>query len=134
MEDAPSSIVFFDGHCGLCNGTVNRLIKLDGGRRLRYAPLQGTSARERFPELDQTAPTTVLFWSNGALYERSEAARRILLEVGGLYGVLGRLVGLIPRFIADRLYEFVARHRYRVFGRSDTCSIPAPEVRQLFLP
>jgi predicted DCC family thiol-disulfide oxidoreductase YuxK len=76
----------------------------------------------------------VLFWSEGTLYDRSEAARRILLRVGGVYRALGKLLWVIPRFIADRVYDLIARNRYRMFGRSDECSVPSPEVRQLFLP
>jgi predicted DCC family thiol-disulfide oxidoreductase YuxK len=134
VERAPENIVFFDGHCGLCNGTVNQLIRIDAGRRLRYAPLQGESARARFPHLNQSEPSTILFWSNGALSDRSEAALRILLQVGGVYAAIGKLLGLIPRGLANRLYDFVARHRYRVFGRSDVCRLPSPEISQLFLP
>ena len=52
----------------------------------------------------------------------------------GVYAAIGKLLGLIPRGLANRLYDFVARHRYRVFGRSDVCRLPSPEISQLFLP
>jgi predicted DCC family thiol-disulfide oxidoreductase YuxK len=134
VAQAPHSVVFFDGHCGLCNGTVTRLIEIDRHQRLRYAPLQGEYAREHLPASRQSAMSTVLFWRDGILYDRSEAARRILLEVGGVYRALGHVLWLIPRFVADRVYDWVASHRYRMFGRTDACSVPSPEVKQLFLP
>jgi predicted DCC family thiol-disulfide oxidoreductase YuxK len=134
VTNTPTSIVFFDGHCALCNGTVAKLIKIDHDRLLRYAPLQGEYAREHLPLSMQSATSSVLFWSEGTLYDRSEAARRILIRVGGAYRALGHLLWVIPRFIADRVYDLVARNRYRMFGRREVCSVPSPEVRQLFLP
>jgi predicted DCC family thiol-disulfide oxidoreductase YuxK len=128
-------VVFFDGVCGLCNRAVHFLIARDRRDRLRFAPLQGELARRvlvplggRPDELD----TFYLVTTEGRLLERSRAVLFAVTALGGAWSLLA-VLWVIPRPIADLLYRLVARVRYRLFGRSETCPVPAPAVRARFL-
>jgi predicted DCC family thiol-disulfide oxidoreductase YuxK len=131
--DAGRPVAFFDGVCNLCNGTVNFLIDRDRRARLRFAPLQGSTFAElaaRHPEL--RGIDSFVLSQGGRVHVRSGAAVRILMALGGPWRLAGALLA-VPRPLRDRLYDFVARRRYRWFGRTDTCRIPTPELRARFL-
>jgi predicted DCC family thiol-disulfide oxidoreductase YuxK len=127
----PAHIVFFDGHCGLCNRSVNLLIRLDKKKVLRYAPLQGSIAAEvlgsQAPESD-----TFLLLSKGRLFERSAAAIRAFSLIHPAARMVLILLA-VPPFIRDAVYRAVSKVRYRIFGRSETCRMPRPGERELFL-
>jgi predicted DCC family thiol-disulfide oxidoreductase YuxK len=128
-------VVFFDGVCGLCNRAVAFLLKRDRRDRLRFAPLQGETARRLLPPVGGSPDdldTMYVLTSDGRLLRRSRAILFAGAALGGPWSLLA-LLQVIPRPLADWLYERVARVRYRVFGRLETCAIPAPEVRARFL-
>lgn len=127
------AIVFFDGHCNLCNRFIDFLISRDHANRLKFAPLQGrTAASELGSEFNPGAPDTVVYKKAGATYTRSTAAIYAVAELGGLYS-LAKILLVIPRFIRDWGYRAVAANRYRLFGRRDTCRLPTEAERQKFL-
>jgi predicted DCC family thiol-disulfide oxidoreductase YuxK len=128
-------IVFFDGVCGLCDKTVRFLLRHDRHDRLRFAPLQGETARRVLPPLGgrpEDLDTIYVVTADGRLLQRSRAVLFATVALGGAWVLLGAL-RIVPRPLADLVYRFVARVRYRVFGRFDTCSIPTPEERARFL-
>lgn len=128
-------IVLFDGVCGLCDRVVTALIARDGERRLRYAPLQGTTAaalRARYRAIPTELSTVVLI-DEGHVYLRSRAVFRTLVLLGGRYRAFGVLLRL-PAWLTDAGYRVVARVRFFLFGRRDACRVPTPEERDLFLP
>ena len=137
---APSpNLVLYDGVCGLCNRTVRFLLAIDRRGVLCFAPLQGpTAARiaERH-DLPQDLRTIVYVRSFGLkrerTYLRSDAVLRIFGDVGGAWCLL-MTFRLVPRFLRDPVYDWVARNRYRWFGRYDECPLPSPEQRARFLP
>jgi len=126
------SIVFFDGICGFCNQSVNFLLKRDSHRRLRFAPLQGQTAEKLLPEKLRRDPDTLVFLQGEELFLRSSAVVRILMTVGGFWKIAGVLLWLVPGPVRDFGYRMVARIRYRIFGRYETCRIPSAEERELF--
>lgn len=131
MPDAP--LVFYDGVCGLCNRTVRWLIRHDRNRLLRYAPLQSELARKLPPGLIPAGtPETIIFSDRNRHYTRSEAVIRIFMRMGGLYK-LSAACYIIPRPLRDAMYDWIARNRYRWFGRHDACPLPSPEERDLFI-
>jgi predicted DCC family thiol-disulfide oxidoreductase YuxK len=130
----PERIVFFDGVCGLCDRTVRMLIARDRHRRLRYAPLQGETARERLATTAGQDFSSIVYLERGARFEQSDAVWRILRALGGFWGVCGLLLRIVPRPIRDFLYRVVAKRRYAWFGRHDACRLPVPGERELFLP
>lgn len=127
-------IVFFDGYCSLCNSTVDWLIARDHRRTLKYASLQGeTAARELGVTPSNVDPDTLIYLRDGARFDRSTAALKILGDVGGIW-TLASVFLVVPRPIRDSVYRWIARNRFRWFGRRDTCRLPTPEERELLLP
>ena len=125
-------IIYFDGYCGLCNGFVDFVMARDQVRRFRFAPLQGSTARARFGDPGNVDPTTILLEEEGTVLERSTAALRIITGLGGGWRLAG-VLRLIPRFIRDAVYDWVARNRYGWFGTRDTCRLPTAGERAVFL-
>jgi predicted DCC family thiol-disulfide oxidoreductase YuxK len=127
--------VFFDGVCGLCDRAVRFLLKHDRRDRLRFAPLQGETARRVLPPLGgrvDDLDTMYVLTSDGRLLQRSRA----LLFAGAALGsgwALLKVLRIIPTPLLDLVYRFVARVRYRIFGRFEACSLPTPEERARFL-
>ena len=117
-------IVFFDGECGLCSGTVRLLARLDRREVLKFAPIQGETAAEfgiETPEAD--GGSIVVMREDGQRYERGDAA----LELAGALGWpwrAGRVFRLIPRNLRDAAYDFVAKRRRAWFRPVDSCGLP----------
>lgn len=135
---AQPAFVFYDGHCALCHGTVKFVLRRDrAGRAFRFAPLQGPTFRARMPEgARATTPDSILvLTADGALLTRSEAFLYILARLGGIWKMLASAMRVIPRAFRDASYDFVARVRYRVFGRrSELCPVVPPSLRSRFDP
>jgi predicted DCC family thiol-disulfide oxidoreductase YuxK len=134
-------IIFFDGVCNLCNFAVDLVMRHDPKQHFRFAPLQGETARALLPEgtgisnsEDGEAGWSMVFLDGKGIHERSAAALRVGIKLGGFIGVASRISLFMPRFLADFLYRWVARHRYRIFGRKETCRIPSANEQALFLP
>lgn len=126
-------IVFFDGLCVLCNGTVSLLIKLDKNRRLKYSSLQGKFAQTKLEMRSIKSIESVVFFSDGLVFERAEAVIQILITLGGIYKVIGFGLKLFPLFILNALYECVARNRYHIFGKKAACNLPSDNTKDRFI-
>jgi len=127
-------VVFFDGVCGLCNHTVNFLIRIDRRRRLRYAPLQGETARAKLSEKEWSDLNTMILLDDRGVHRKSTAAARCLMHIGGAWGIAGMLLWVIPAPLRNAGYTLVARNRYRIWGKHETCRLPRPGEQELFLP
>jgi predicted DCC family thiol-disulfide oxidoreductase YuxK len=126
--------VFFDGVCTLCNRGVNFLIKHDKKGGLKFASLQSEYAQNVIPKalLDRDNLDTIIVYTDDKFYERSKAVLKLCKVLGGGFYVV--LIGyLIPRFIRDGLYRFIANNRYRWFGRQSQCRVPTPDLKERFL-
>jgi predicted DCC family thiol-disulfide oxidoreductase YuxK len=139
LQDAPAGeYLFYDGHCGLCHGAVKFVLKHDrSGEAFRFAPLQGPTFEARVP-LERRAglpDSIVVLTCDRALLVRSSAFLHILRRLGGGWAVLASVLGVIPRGLLDLAYNFIARIRYGVFGRSDeVCPLVPAELRARFDP
>lgn len=144
MDDKTNNVgrwvVFFDGVCVLCNWIVRFLIKRDKKRTLIFTPLQGETAAallNRHPRIGGNSQSVVLAknynTSREAISVRSTAILDLTPALGGLWRLAG-VFRIIPRFLRDWGYDFVARRRYRWFGKMDDCMLPSPEDRERFLP
>lgn len=132
MTDRP--IVFFDGVCGLCNGFIDFLFTVDRRQQFVVAALQGETAAALLPrERREQLSTIVVRDPDGRLREKSDAVFYVLQAVGGLWRVVSWL-RILPRFVRDTGYDIVAKSRYAVFGKKDTCRMPTASERQRFLP
>jgi predicted DCC family thiol-disulfide oxidoreductase YuxK len=133
-----AEIVFYDGHCALCHGAVKFVLKHDrSGSAFRFAPLQGSTFESRVsPALRAGLPDSVVVLTReGVLLVRSNAFLYILRRLGGGWKTLGTILRVIPRPLRDLVYDFVARVRYRVFGkRDDVCPVVPPDWRTRFDP
>lgn len=131
----PPRLVLYDGVCGLCDRSVQLLLRVDRDRALMFAPLQGETVaalRSRHPEISGDIDT-VAYLEDGRVYARSRAFVRLSRHLPYPWKLVSWL-WIVPRPLADLVYRLVARVRYRVFGKLDTCRIPDPEQRARFLP
>lgn len=127
-------LIYYDGLCGLCDRFVQFVLRRDRRARYRFAPLQGSTARERIPsDLDPETSQTVILEEGGRFRVRSDAALAILAGLGGAWRLAG-LLRIVPRPLRDAVYDLVARNRQRWFGRRDECRVPGPAERDRFLP
>lgn len=138
-NETPNTIVLYDGVCGLCNKLTQFLLKHDRYDRLRFAALQSNFAttllqRHGFDshDLDTVYVAVNSGETNEQVLARSDAILHLAGELGGVWRV-GAIGKLIPRFLRDKVYDLVARNRYRVFGKYDTCMLPEPRHRKKFL-
>jgi predicted DCC family thiol-disulfide oxidoreductase YuxK len=127
-------VIFFDGVCNLCQGAVRFVILRDRAARFRFAPLQSDGHRAQFAVTGRVGEPmdTVILVEDGRRYERSTAALRIARHLDGVWPLLYVFI-VIPRPIRDAIYRWIARHRYRWFGRQDQCMIPIPDHQSRFL-
>ncbi len=131
-----TEIIFYDGHCGFCHRAVRWVLKRDPtGTRFRFAPLQGPTFQKLVPAFYRaTLPDTiVLRTSEAELLVRSDAFIHILRQLGGPWMPLATVLNLVPRFLRDGIYDFVAGIRHRLFARpTDTCPVLPPDQRARF--
>ena len=125
-------IIFFDGVCGLCNGFVTFIMKVDKKRKFYFSPLQGEFANEHLPKHFISDLKSVVLMSDGKISSKSDAVIRILVEIGGIWKV-ALICRILPVFLLDFFYNLIAENRYRLFGKKSSCRIPSPEERSRFV-
>ncbi len=129
MNTTPN-IIFFDGHCGLCDRFVTKIFMLDKKRRFRFASLQGPTASRIL--LGHQTFDSVIYLKDEKMYDKSQAVLEILTDIGGFCSVF-RIFKIIPSSLSDRVYDFVAQNRYGWFGKSLTCRLPSNFEKNYFL-
>ncbi len=132
QPEAP--VVLFDGVCNLCNSSVQFIIARDPSARLRFATLSSPAAQRLIEQSDARAPLpdSIVLMDQGRAYTRSTAALRIARRLRFPWPLLYAFI-IVPRPLRDLIYDFIARHRYRWFGKRDACMMPTPELRARFL-
>jgi predicted DCC family thiol-disulfide oxidoreductase YuxK len=127
-------VILFDGVCNLCNASVQFIIKRDSKSVFRFASLQSAIGQNllRQAGLDTQLLYSVMFMYQGKVYQRSRAALEIAWRLGGLWSLFYVFI-LIPPFIRNAVYNWVARNRYRWFGVQQTCMMPTPDMKARFL-
>jgi predicted DCC family thiol-disulfide oxidoreductase YuxK len=135
-----TSVVFYDGVCGLCNRLVRFLLRRDHHGRLLFAPLQGEIARAALAghDADPSDLDTVYVlahWNSPSqrVLSRSRAVLHALEQLGGGWRLAASAARVVPAPVADILYRLIAKTRYRVFGQLTSCPVPPPEWRSRFL-
>lgn len=128
-------IVVFDGVCVLCNGWLRFLLRHDRHARLRFAAMQAPAGRALLAAhgLDPDDPASFLLVDAGRAWTDTDAIVRVLDLLAPPWPALGAMLGWLPRRVRDTGYRFVARHRYRLFGRYDRCALPPPDAAIPFL-
>lgn len=128
-------LVIFDGVCNLCNGTVQFIIKRDRKKKFSFTTCQSVAGQDilkqhGFLAADQS---TVVYLKHGVPFFRSRAVLEILKDLGLCWNLFYILI-VIPPFIRDLVYDIIAKNRYRVFGKRESCMVPGPGIVNRFLP
>jgi predicted DCC family thiol-disulfide oxidoreductase YuxK len=147
VDDINRPVLLFDGVCNLCNGTIRAVVRLDRDGAVLFAPLQSKVGQELLeraelsPEyfdsvvlVEPPTPRTGAAGEGGGwtASTKSEAVLRVCRRLDGPVPLLSLLVYL-PEGLRDGVYDLVAEHRYRIFGRQDECPIPDERTRERFV-
>ena len=140
MLNAKHPVLLYDGVCGLCNRMVQFVLRHDPGRVFRFASLQSALAARILArhgrdarDLDSVYVVVNYDAPGEALYARSDAVRFVFIQLGGIWRASAIVLNLLPHALCDSAYSAIARRRYRIFGRSESCILPASEDRARFL-
>lgn len=133
-EQSTHSIILFDGVCNLCNGAVNFVIKRDKSNVFKFAPLQENSGILLLKKhaIGPQKLDTIILIENDRVYLKSTAALRISKKMSNLWPLLYVCI-LLPKFLRDAVYDYIAKNRYTWFGKKDQCMIPSPATKDKFL-
>ena len=133
-QDHPHPVILFDGVCNLCHSSVQFMIPRDPQRKLRYASLQSEFGQWALKKLNMPLEDldTMVLIENGKAYRKSSAALLVSRHLKGIWKLLYIFI-ILPPFIRNPVYNFIAKNRYRWFGKQETCWIPTPEIKELFL-
>jgi len=133
-------VLLYDGVCGLCNRLVRFTLRHDRKEVFRFAALQSELAErvlgrhgESAGDLNSVYLVLDLGQPSERLLARSEAVIYLLRVLGARWKMLGAMFGVLPRRMGDALYDLIARNRYQVFGKFETCPVLDAEVRGKFL-
>ena len=137
--DQAAHLVLYDGVCGLCNRSVQFVLERDRPARFQFASLQSATGQAMVARYGHNSEDLTTFYvvanfrtSGPHFYAKGDAALFVLRELGWPWKAL-LIARICPRAIRDRVYDLVARTRYRVFGRYDHCVLPRPEHRGRFV-
>jgi len=128
-------IILFDGVCNLCNSSINYVIDHDKKDVFRFVSLQselGKTIQEYIGLENKNLDTIILYIPGKAYYIKSTAALHIMKEFSGFW-ILMQFFTIIPSIIRDVIYNFIAKNRYKWYGKQETCRVPTPELTAKFL-
>jgi predicted DCC family thiol-disulfide oxidoreductase YuxK len=134
MNPNESCIILFDGVCNLCNSGVQFLLRRDAGKKFKFASLQSETGQELLNKAGLTAdiPDSFVLIRGEDYFLKSTAGLHVLKELGGAWKLLFIFI-ILPRPVRDFVYDAIAKSRYKLFGKSDTCMIPTPDMSSRFL-
>lgn len=129
-----NGIVLFDGVCNFCNGSVNFIIERDAENYFKFAPLRSEAGIELLEKynINKAGADSVLLIENEKAYTHSTAALKIVKQLKGAWSWLYGFI-VVPKFLRDFAYKTFAKNRYRLFGKTEACMMPTPEIRERFL-
>ncbi len=127
------NVIFFDGECGLCNGFVDFVMKIDKRNTFSFSPLQSDYAKSHLPKEFVTDLKTVIVQTDDQkTHKKALAVFSVFQKIGGVWGILSYL-RFLPLAFLNVSYDLVASNRYRLFGKKETCRIPTLEERNRFI-
>jgi predicted DCC family thiol-disulfide oxidoreductase YuxK len=134
LTEIKNPVILFDGVCNFCSRSVQFIIRHDPKHRFRFASLQSEFGQKLMQHFGLPADqfNSFLLFENGKIYTRSTGALRVAKKLKGLWSLLYGFI-ILPRFIRDPVYNFIARNRYKWFGKKEECWIPTSELKSLFL-
>ena len=137
MQNLPQhkKIILFDGLCNLCDSTVQFIIKRDSKDVFRFVSLQSDLGRELLQKLPiefQLTDSVILYESEKVFFYKSQAVFEIVKSIGGIYYCL-LIFKLLPNTITNTVYDFIAKNRYRWWGKKESCLVPSKDLQSKFL-
>ena len=133
-ETLQNPVILFDGICNFCNAGINFIIKQDNKKHFRFAALQSDAGQKILQQhgLPTEGFESFILVKDGKVYQRSAAGLKVYNQLSW-YWKWTQLGWIAPKFIRDGIYNYIARNRYKWFGKKEACMIPSPEVRSRFL-
>jgi len=127
-------IILFDGVCNLCNSSVVFAIKRDKNDVFRFAALQSEIGEQLVSKfnIDTSKTDSIILIDSETYYEKSSAALRIAKYLSGGWSLLYGFI-IVPKFIRNAVYDYIAKHRYKWYGKKESCMIPTPKLQAKFL-
>ncbi len=136
MPELPdnTAIILFDGVCNFCNSSVNKIIKHDKKNKFKFAALQSEIGKKLVQQyaINSSKTDSIILIENNIASIKSTAILKIAKQMNGLYSLAYGFI-IIPTFIRNAVYDFIARNRYKWFGKKDTCMIPTDEIKGKFI-
>ena len=129
-----NNVVFFDGYCNLCSNSVLFIIKNENLDELRFTSINSIFSKRFFKKnnINELEVNSILYLSNGKLYDKSDAALEILARLNFPYKLF-YLFKIIPKFLRDKIYLVVAKNRYRIFGKKTKCFMSSSLKKYKFI-
>ena len=128
-------LILFDGVCNLCNDVVLKIIRQDKNDIFLFSALQSNTGKNIINELGidiSKIDSIVLYIPGGNYFIKSEAVFKIANEFKGAWKII-QIFRVLPVFLNDFFYDFIARNRYRWFGKKEECMIPTKKLNSKFL-
>jgi predicted DCC family thiol-disulfide oxidoreductase YuxK len=128
-------IILFDGVCNLCDSAIQLIIKYDNKDVFRFVALQSELGLEIIKHIGinvANIDSIVLYEPGIAYYYKSEAALQIARNLGGIF-IIGTIFGILPIGIRNQLYDYIAKNRYKWYGKKESCLLPTTEIKSKFL-
>lgn len=134
MADIQQPVILFDGVCNLCNGAVQYVIKHDADKLFLFASLQSNFGQQVLAahKLSNTNFSSFILLKSGKIYQKSTAALLVAKQLQGAISWL-YICRVVPTFVRNGIYSFIANNRYKWFGKQETCWLPMPELKSRFL-
>jgi predicted DCC family thiol-disulfide oxidoreductase YuxK len=125
-------VIFFDGYCGLCNGFIDFVMKIDKKGVFKFSPLQSEFAKAHLKPEDIEQLKSVVVLIDGNTFRKAPGVMKVFKELNGMWKAFSAL-GILPSGFLNFGYDLVAENRYRLFGKRETCRLPTPEERTRFI-
>lgn len=137
MDNLPKDkkIILFDGVCNLCDATVQFIIKRDSKDIFRFVAIQSELGQQIVNHIgiDTSKTDSIILYEPGhAYYYKAEAAIKIAKKLGGIFVLMG-IFSILPKWLSNRVYDYIAKNRYKWYGKKEACMIPTPQMRAKFL-
>lgn len=135
MTTFSKPILLFDGVCNLCNASVQKVIQMDPEGKINFASLQselGQELLEKF-KLPQEDFDTVVLVDQDQFFTKSDVPLQIFRTIGGNWTFLYLVFKIVPKFIRDWMYTLIAKNRYHIWGKQESCMLPSPKLKERFL-
>ncbi len=128
-------VILYDGVCNYCDAIVKFLIRVDKKNDFKFAHISSQAGNKLLNKfgIDSNLHDSFIYVKDQEYYMYSDGAGQVLLQLGGVYALMGKILLAIPLTIRDAIYKWVARNRYKLFGRKQSCDIPSQSILDKFL-